>query len=223
MRITPHILRHGVAGWLRNQGIALEDIMVLLKQVNLRVTDYYSRLSPDNLYQKIGPALTTLADLTQTDLATIRSVGDIHHLAEDALKRYGVLRRTPGGNCSVFTSCEVQFKCSSCPAYVPDPARRDEVREKIETCAKAMELFRQSGDYLQADVQQAHRRDWERVKQEMDILAQVDLVSLPAEDFLKELGRNDLGEELLQSLTQFPQLPSGEDNTHVKHEHAINP
>ncbi len=52
VRITTHILRHGVAGWLRNQGIPLEDILALLKQVNISVTDYYSKPSPQDLYIK---------------------------------------------------------------------------------------------------------------------------------------------------------------------------
>jgi len=214
-RITPHVLRHAVAGWLRSQGVPLEDIMSLLKQVNIAVTDYYSKLSPQDLYQKIGPALTTLTDMTGIDPAAIRTEGDIQNLANEALKCYGVLRRTPGGTCSIFTSCEVQFKCASCPAYIPDPARRDEVHEKIATHTKAIQLFEQSDDYLQADVQKAYLRDWKRVEREMDALVQVELVSPSAECVLGKLGIDDLGQELLQNLNQFPQLSSGDNETYV--------
>ena len=137
----------------------------------------------------------------------------IQTLATEALKRYGVLRHTPGGTCALFTPCEVQFKCACCPAYIPDPTRRDEVREKIVTHAKAIQLFEQSGDYLQADVQQAYLRDWQRVEQEMTVLAQVELVSPPAESVLGQLGRDNLGEELHQNLSYRPMLPGGDEES----------
>jgi hypothetical protein len=214
-RITPHILRHGVAGWLRNQGVPLEDIMALLKQVNIAVTDYYSKLSPPDLYKKIGPALTTLTELAGIDPTTIRNAWDIQNLMQEALKRYGALRHTPGGTCSVFTPCEVQFKCASCPHYMPDPSRRDEVKGKIASCSKAIRLFTEMGDYLQVDNQKSHLCEWERVEKEMDALAAVELVSPPAESVLKDLGIDDLGEELLLSLKPSPkQLPGG-NKTHA--------
>lgn len=209
VNITAHLLRHAVAGWLRRQGMPLEDLMALLKQVNIAVTDYYSQPSPQDLYQQIGPALTALANLAQTDPLTIRTVGDIQNLAMDALKRYGVLRHTPGGTCAVFTPCEVQFKCASCPAYIPDPARRHEVHEKIISHKKAIQLFDGLGDYLQADAQKTYLRDWERVAQEMKALAQVDLISPPVETVMAELGPDDLGEQLQDSVNQWPKLSSG--------------
>lgn len=210
-RITPHLLRHGVAGWLRVQGIPLEEIMALLKQVNLAVTDYYSKLSPQDLYQKIGPALTALANLSESDPAALRTVEDIQTLVENALKRYGVLRHTPGGTCAVFTPCEVQFKCASCPHYIPDPDRRQEVQEKIANHVKAVALFGELGDYLQAEAHQAQRHAWERIEKEMFALAQVNLASPPLDSVLTELGGDDFGEELLLNLAAWPQLPSGDD------------
>ncbi len=213
-RISPHVLRHGVAGWLRNQGVPLEDIMALLKQVNIAVTDYYSKLSPQDLYRKVGPALTALAELADVDPSAIRTVGDIQNLVQDALKRYGVLRHTPGGTCAVFTPCEVQFKCAGCPYYIPDPARRHEVREKIVSHSKALQIFGELGDYLQADVQKAHLRAWERVEKEMDALVAVELVSPPAKNVLRDLGMDNLGGELLLSLKQQPESPSGDKDEH---------
>ncbi len=213
-RITSHLLRHGVAGWLRQQGIPLDDIMALLKQVNIAVTDYYSQLSPQDLFQKIGPALTALADLAEIDPATIRSVGELESLAQSALKRYGVLRRTPGGDCAIFTPCEVQFKCASCPHFIPDPARRQEIEEKIASHSQAKRLFEEMGDHLQADVQQAHGRAWERIAKEVDALAAVELISSPAGRLLKDFGLDTSGEELLVHLNSAPQLPAGDKKTH---------
>ncbi len=189
--------------------------MALLKQVNIAITDYYSKLSPQDLYQKVGPALTALANLSEIDPSAIRTVGDIQNLVEDALKRYGVLRHTPGGTCAVFTPCEVQFKCASCPHYIPDPARRTEVQEKIATHAQAVGLFGELGDYLQAEAHQAQWHAWERIEKEMAALAQVDLVSPPLSSVLNELGIDDLGEELLLTLGQLPQLPAGDNSSNV--------
>lgn len=205
VRISPHVLRHGVAGWLRTQGIPLEEIMLLLKHVNLTVTDYYSQLSPQDLHHRLGPALTMLAGLAETDPMTIRTVADIQQVTQKALKRYGALRQTPGGHCAVFTPCDVQFKCAGCPSYIPDPARRHEIQEKMLTHAKAIKLFGALGDYLQADVQRAHLLNWERVLQEMNAIAAVELPTPSVEGVLPSLGQDELGQELLAML-----LPGGQ-------------
>ena len=211
-RITAHVLRHGVAGYLRLQGIPLQDIAALLHQVNLAVTDYYSRLSPQDLFARVGPALTRLGEVAEIDVSTLRSVGDIQKLGQEALKHFGVLRHIPGGTCAVFTACEVQFKCASCPSYIPDPTRADEVSEKIVGCSRTAQFLHTAGDYLQAEVQRAHGRHWERIAKEMQALASVELVSPPFESVLKEFGIDNLDEvddEWLLTLKRQPQLPPG--------------
>jgi integrase len=216
-RITAHVLRHGVAGYLRQQGIPLQDIANLLHQVNLIITDYYSKLSPQDLFAKVGPALTRLSDLAEIDPTTLRSVGDIQKLGQEALKRFGVLRCIPGGTCAVFTACEVQFKCASCPSYIPDPSRGAEVREKISSCARTAEFLHKSGDFLQAEVQKAHGRQWERIAKEMQALATIELTTPPFENALKEFGIDNLDEvddEWLLTLKQQPQLPPGGNPSH---------
>lgn len=204
VNITAHVLRHGVAGWLRSQGLPLEDLMALLKQTSIEVTDYYSQPAPEALYRRLGPALTALAKLADTPPTAVRSVSDIHTLAQVALKRYGVLRHTPGGTCAVFTPCEVQFKCASCPHYIPDVTRQHEVQEKINSHQQASQLFEANGDYLQADVQKAHLRDWHRIEQEMLAMRQFPLIAPSGEQELTGLMMDDLGEQLQDSLNQFP-------------------
>jgi hypothetical protein len=213
-RITSHVLRHGVASWLRQQGIPLDEIMALLKHVNITITDYYSQLSPEDLFQKIGPALTALADLAEIDPTTIRTVDDLEQLAQTALKRYGVLRHTPGGDCATFMPCEVQFKCASCPNFIPDPGRRNEIDEKIVTHTQAVRALETLGDHLQADVQRAHGRAWERIAKEMDALAAVKIVSLPSQEVQKYFGVDAYGEELLLDLTRRQLLRSGDKSAH---------
>lgn len=211
--ITAHLLRHGVAGWLRQQGFPLEDIMLLLKQVNITVTDYYARLSPEHLHQKLGPAITALADLAGTDPALVRSAEDIRHLAQDALMRYGVLRRTPGGYCGTFNPCQVHFACATCRFYVPDPRRRAEVATKLILSEKIVTLRREVGDHIEADNEQVHRREWERILKEMDALEQVPLVSPPPESVLRNLADDDLTNLFLPHPAENLTLLSGGDES----------
>lgn len=216
-RITAHVLRHGVAGYLRQQGVPLEDIATLLHQVNVLVTDYYSKLSPQELFAKVGPFLTRLGEVAEIDPATLRTVGDIQKLEQEALKRFGVLRRIPGGTCAVFTACEVQFKCASCPSYIPDPTRREEVREKITSCVRTTQFLKQSGDFLQAEVQRAHGYHWERIEKEMQALAAIELTVPPFESALKEFGLDHLDQvddEWLLSLKQPLRLSPGGEHPH---------
>jgi hypothetical protein len=188
--------------------------MALLKHVNITITDYYSQLSPEDLFHKIGPALTALADLAEIDPTTIRTVDDLEQLAQTALKRYGVLRHTPGGDCATFMPCEVQFKCASCPNFIPDPGRRSEIDEKIATHTQAVRALETLGDHLQADVQRAHGRAWERIAKEMDALAAVKIVSLPSPEVQKNFGVDASGEELLLDLKRRQLLRSGDKPTH---------
>lgn len=124
-----------------------------------------------------------------------------------------MLRHTPGGDCATFTPCEVQFKCAGCPNYIPDPARRTEIDEKIATHTQAIRVLETLGDYLQADVQRAHCRTWERIAKEMDALAAVEIVSLPTEELQKNFGIDASGEELLLDLKRRPSLRSGDKPT----------
>ena len=49
----------------------------------------------------------------------------------------------------------------------------------------------------------------------MNALSTVELVSPPIEDTLKDLGLDNLGEELLQTLRQPPRLLPGDDENHA--------
>lgn len=216
--MTIHLLRHGVAGWLCQKGFPLEDIMVLLKQVNITVTDYYSQRSPEHLHQKLGPAIAALSDLAGTDPALIRRVEDIRHLAQDALLRYGALRRTPGGYCGTFDPCMVHFACATCRFYVPDPRRRTDVAAKLILSDKIVTLRREAGDYIEADNEQVHHREWQRILKEMDALEQVPLVSPPPETVLHNLADDDLTDLLLPRSEEDFTLLSGGDESNV---HAV--
>ncbi len=188
VRLTAHAFRHGVAGYLRNQGVPLDDIMALLKQVNIAVADYYSQLSPNDLYNKIGPMLTRLGALAEIDPATVRTLDDLNDLVRTALNRFGILCHIPGGSCCSFESCELQFRCAACSCFVPDPARRQEVNNQIAVCQKFIQLFEAEGDQIQARNQQSHLHSWQRVLKELDALATVQFETDALSEKLNDLG-----------------------------------
>ncbi len=214
VNITSHILRHATAGWLRQQGMPLEEIMVLLKHVNITVTDYYSQRSPDDLYEKLGPALTALAELAGCDPSTIRSPEAVRNLAQEALKQFGALRHVPGGQCGTFDPCIVHFACATCHRFVPDPMRRQEVESKVALCEKIATMRRAAGDYLEADTEQSRKKDWERILKEMDGLAQVPLMAAPISEDFKNLAGGDLANLFPLQPDSLSLTSGGEKNAH---------
>ncbi|MCP4358392.1 MAG: site-specific integrase [Chloroflexi bacterium] len=177
VRITPHTLRHSIATWLRLQGLPLQDIMTFLGHINLTVSDYYSQLPADELFKKLGPALTALAQLTGTDPAAIRTVEQLGQLQVEALKQYGSLRKTVGGDCGTLHPCEVQFQCAGCPYFVPDPIRRNEIEQRISNLTTAIAFFENSGQPLAAETAMGQRHNWIRVLAEVDAGANVPLLA----------------------------------------------
>ncbi len=198
-RITAHVLRHGVAGYLRNQGVPLEDIAALLKQVNIEVTAYYSQPSKEDLYQKVGPALTRLGELLgmEIDPATIRTPADIEPVRQEALKHYGMLLQVAGGNCCSLQSCVVQFQCASCSSYVPDPNRRHEVENKTAFIKNWIQMCEAKGDHIQARILRSQLHSWQRVLKEIEALQTVQLETSPLSELLTEVGVNKVSDESL--------------------------
>ncbi len=198
-RITAHVLRHGVAGYLRNQGVPLQDIMALLKQVNIEVTAYYSQPSKEDLYQKVGPVLTRLGEKLEMEIdsATIRTPADIEPVKQEALKHFGMLLQVAGGNCCSLQSCAVQFQCASCSSYVPDPARRHEVENKIAFIKNWIQMCEAKGDHIQARILRSQLHSWQRVLKEIEALQTVQLETRPLSDLLTEVGVNKVSDESL--------------------------
>ena len=187
VRIIPHLLRHASATWLRSQGVPLTEVMKFLKHINMNVSDYYSELSPEQLHDRIGPMLTTLGELAGIDPSTIRTPNDIRRVEEDALKRYGLVQHTAGGMCGTLYPCPVHFQCAGCTQYIPDPARRGEVEEKISTHQAAAAFFEKRGDYLERNRYETALRSWRRVLAEMDGLSDVPLLDSSAAETLQQL------------------------------------
>jgi hypothetical protein len=196
-----------VASWLHQEDFSLDQIMGVLKHLNAAVTTYYATLSPNELYRKLGPLLTSLADLIDLDPATIRSGEQLRDLQEQALKRYGLLRQIPGGTCTTLYPCEVHFKCADCPYYLPDPAQRGQIEQRLATGAELLELYRRTGEHLLAEAEGAHQRSWQRVLTEMDQIEADRL--MPSETVANRMHTfpvNEVGPKLLQDSAPFQPL-----------------
>jgi hypothetical protein len=199
VRITPHLLRHAMAGWLHQEDFSLDQIMGILKHVNGAVTTYYATLSPDELYRKLGPLLTSLAELVDLDPAVVRSGEQLRDLQEQALKRYGLLRQIPGGTCTTLYPCEVHFKCADCCYYLPDPARRGDIEQKVATGSEVIQFYRHQGEHLLAEAEGARQRSWQRVLTELDQIEEYRLMSpQTVADRMHTFPVNDVGPRLLQ-------------------------
>jgi hypothetical protein len=210
VRITAHVLRHGLASHLRNQGVPLEDIMELLHQLNIVVTAYYSKPSSEDLYVKIGPFLTRLGELAEIDPSTVRTRDDLNNLAQAALKRFGILCHLPGGDCCSLQACENQYKCAACSSFAPDPTRRLEIENKVAVLKKLIQLAEEEGEYIQARNLRSHLHSWERVLKEVDGAVAVQIKTRPLSEMLGNLGINNTSDAVSSALATPPGLLPGD-------------
>jgi integrase len=207
VHITPHLLRHAVAGWLHREEFSLDQIMGVLKHINGAVTAYYAALSPDELYRKLGPLLTSLAELIDLDPAVVRSGEQLRALQEQALKRYGLLRQIPGGTCTTLYPCEVHFKCADCRYYIPDPARRGDIEQVVATGTEIIQIYRHQGEHLLAEAECARQSSWQRVLTEMDQIEECRLMSPQmVANRMCTFPVNDVGPKLLQDSDPLQRL-----------------
>jgi predicted transcriptional regulator len=212
VRLTAHAFRHGLATYLRNKGIALEDIARLLHQINTAVTAYYSDPSKHDLYTLVGPSLTELDQLTGNliDPMTIRAPADIESHIQSALGKFGMLCHLSGGYCTSLQSCEVHFRCAACSSFAPDPLRRQEVAERVALFRKHVLLDEASGDLILMKVHRAQQRDWERVLFGIDALVAVPLTTQPLAEKLAQVGVKNIAGPSATIDQHFPKLlPEG--------------
>ncbi len=207
VRITPHLLRHAVAGWLHKEDFSLDQIMGVLKHVNAAVTAYYAALSPDELYRKLGPLLTSLAELVDLDPSAVRSGEQLRELQEQALRRYGLLRQTPGGTCTTLYPCEVHFKCADCPYYIPDPARRDDIEQVVATGTEVIQFYRHNDEHLLVEAECARQRSWQRILIEMNQIEECRLMPpQTVANRVRTFPVNEVGPRLMQDSDPIQQL-----------------
>lgn len=131
IRFRAHNFRFGFAGYLRQKGVPLERIATLLHHVNILVTDYYSCEPDEIILQQLYSVIDEIGGELRVESGVIRSIDDIRRFEQDCLKRFGALRKVPGGKCGVFCSCEAEYMCSQCECFIPQPEKRQEIVAKI--------------------------------------------------------------------------------------------
>jgi len=65
-RISPHTYRHSMATFLRNQGVALDVVQILLGHTDPRTTQLYARLSLASAREESDRAMAALQGRQQT-------------------------------------------------------------------------------------------------------------------------------------------------------------
>jgi hypothetical protein len=203
IRISAHTLRHAVAGHLRREGVPLHEIMELLHQINITVTDYYSKQSPDVLRDKISSLLTNLMQTQGLDPALVRNPIDMITNLLEKIKLYGILRNTPGGDCGNFCRCAVQFQCASCPDYHPNPDRMDEINRMIEGYKQKIKIDLANNNQFEAANDKVVLRDWKRRSAEAKAIKESIINPLSTQAIMKLIKDNK------SEVTQIPSYLSG--------------
>lgn len=165
--LSSHLFRHGFATELRALNTPVDVIALLLKQRDVKVTDYYSRPTPKMLVDMQKKIFESRVDLTRVH---IRSAKQIQTQIEAAKEKIGALIPVAGGICTVASPCPAKFACVGCAGNAPDPAKRQQVFE-IKNAYKGMASMAQT-QKLPAE----RRKAMEIISHCDDLLAEMDLI-----------------------------------------------
>jgi integrase len=168
--IRPHHLRHGIAGYLHQNGASIQDVMKFLNQLDSKVTEYYAEIPRDIFYEEFSSILTTLGVVGEWDSKQTIPLEEIEKIKTQILNKFGFIREVPGGNCGSSKSCPVLFKCATCPSNIPDPSRMYEVEDLTDVLRKEIELYEKEGLYFDADQAKKHLEDWLLIIKQMEML-----------------------------------------------------
>lgn len=165
--ITSHLLRHGFATELRALDTPLDVVGILMKQRDIKVTDYYSKPPPSILAEMQRRIFESRIDLSKSHM---RTVGEMKRQVDEAKEKIGALIPIVGGTCTVANACPVKYACIGCAGNVPDPAKRVQVIE-LKSAYQAVAAFaRKSG--LPAEIRKAEQvvSSCDELMLEMDLI-----------------------------------------------------
>jgi hypothetical protein len=143
--LKAHSLRHVFATHAHHvEQLPLDVIAVILHQKNLQVTAYYA--APQ--WEQVVAATDLLLDrfamhLGSVEEAMVRTPGELQQQYERAREQAGTLTRVIAGDCTCHALCPVSFACTGCAYKIPDPARRDELREQRQWALIRLEQVKQ--------------------------------------------------------------------------------
>jgi len=143
---TPHLLRHAFATYAAHvEKLPIDVIGAMLHHKNLDVTEYYSRPTESIVANWQDTFLDSLAAHINLDEAILRVPESLQEQLVSALDRTGTVHQTLGGDCTLHSTCPIQFACIGCAANVPDPARRYQVEREQQHAAAQVQLATDEG------------------------------------------------------------------------------
>ena len=171
VRVTSHLLRHGFATEMRALNTPVDVIALLMKQRDVRVTEYYSQPTPARLVELQRKIFESRVDLSRTH---IRSPAQIRRQVEAAQEQVGALIPVIGGRCTVASQCPIKFACIGCAGNAPDWRKRDQVIIYRQACAQMAEMA--EAQNLPAEGRKAKEAmlSCDDVLAEMELLEQAD-------------------------------------------------
>lgn len=144
--IRPHLLRHAFATHaVQVEKIPVDIVGRWLHQKSLGTTAYYSQPTDTMAADAADQFLARMAAHIDVESTVLRSPAELQRIYEDAVSRSGTLASVPGGACTSHGFCKVHFTCIGCPAKVPDPAKRNQVLQKVQWAQAQIEFYRREG------------------------------------------------------------------------------
>ncbi|MGL6252359.1 MAG: tyrosine-type recombinase/integrase [Billgrantia desiderata] len=186
VRVTSHLLRHGFATEMRALNTPVDVIALLMKQRDIRVTEYYSQPTPARLVELQRKIFESRVDLSRTH---IRSPAQIRRQVEAAQEQVGALIPVIGGRCTVASQCPIKFACIGCAGNAPDWRKRDQVIIYRQACAQMAEMA--EAQNLPAE----ERKAKEAMASCNDVLAEMELLEradqAAADPVILTIGRKE--------------------------------
>jgi len=150
--LKAHLLRHAFATYaVQVARVPVDIVAEWLKQKDLEVTQYYSRVPESLVAEEHGTFVTHLALQVNVREVFLRSPQEIQAQLEQAKRCVGTLIPVTGGECTLDGRCPAQFACIGCPAKTPDPAKRYQVEHMRKRAQEKLAYSQQEGLALEVE------------------------------------------------------------------------
>lgn len=150
--LKAHLLRHAFATYaVQVAQVPVDIVAEWLKQKDLEVTRYYSRVPESLVAEEHGTFVAHLALQVDVREVFLRSPKEIREQIDQAKRCVGTLIPVTGGECTLDGRCPSQFACIGCPAKTPDPAKRYQVEHMRKRGLEKLEYCHQEGLVLEAE------------------------------------------------------------------------
>lgn len=174
--VFSHLLRHEVATEMAKNDEPIEKIASTLKHLNKLTSEFYAQPSSEEIFKTLEPLLNQLHENGDVDfdINQVRNPEDIKKILYEVLAKYGRALLVPGGICASKFTCKKMFRCGGCIHNCPDPKRKGEVLELVQTlriCQTELEVSNNNSkgvsNYYSKHVSTLIL-EWEHVCEEMD-------------------------------------------------------